>query len=70
MVQLRIVALVKCAQHADLVLHTESIAGLLKELAGRVHLLCDEHWRLRAELDQEVEQLTSPSTTFSACGVQ
>jgi hypothetical protein len=33
-----------------LVLHAEALAGLLEEVADRVHLLRDELWALRAEL--------------------
>lgn len=39
-----------------LVLHAEAMAGLLEELAERVHLLRDELWQLRAELAQGVER--------------
>ncbi len=48
-----------CAQHRSftereqLVLHAESMAGLVDELSERVHLLRDELWRLRAELAQQ-----------------
>ena len=40
-----------------LIQQAEAMAGLLEELAERVHLLRDEIWRLRAELAQRgVEQ--------------
>jgi len=39
-----------------LIHQAEAMAGLLEELAERLHLLRDELWRLRAELAQGVEQ--------------
>lgn len=52
MSQFRIGAPMNYAKHEDLVLHAEAMAGLLEELAERVHLLRDELWRLRAELGE------------------
>lgn len=53
MSQFRIGATVKSARHEDLVLHAEAMAGVLEEIAEKVHLLRDELWRLRAQLAQQ-----------------
>ncbi len=44
---------IEATAHEALVLHVEAMAGLLEELAERVHLLRDELWQLRAELAQQ-----------------
>lgn len=49
----RIGAPTSAAEPERLVLRAEALAGLLEELADRVHLLRDELWALRAELAQQ-----------------